>query len=290
MSLKGIAKSTVSILEAGHYTPPKGPRVSIAASLAAAVDGTQTYTPARVAALLSAPDGAGGAPSITATNERTQEAAHRLVVKEGLDDLVLLNFASARNPGGGFLRGAKAQEEDLSRCSGLYACLMPQRTYYASNEPSPGDPVGGMLYTDHIIHSPRVPFFRRKNRDLLPAPYLASVITAPAPNATQALRRDPTALPLIEAALRRRAGGVLAVAQDRGHRSLLLGAWGCGVFGNPPVIVASAFADWLTAPRFAGAFDRVTFAVFEPVRGRDTLAPFARISRPGHTSPDTEAQ
>ncbi|MFT5679463.1 MAG: hypothetical protein ACI8RZ_000367 [Myxococcota bacterium] len=283
MSLKGIAKSTLAIIEDGAYIPPKGARISIAASLSAAVEGTQTFTPDRVAALLDASGGEGSPPAITATGERTQEAAHRLVTQEGIDDLVLLNFASARNPGGGFIKGAKAQEEDLSRCSGLYACLMPQRTYYAENEPSPGDPVGGMLYTDHIIHSPRVPFFRRKNRDLLKAPFLASVITAPAPNATQALRRDPTALPLIEAALRHRAGGVLAVAQDQGHRSLLLGAWGCGVFGNPPVIVASAFADWLAAPRFAGAFDRVIFAVFEPVKGRDTLKSFARISRHGHT-------
>ena len=104
------------------------------------------------------------------------------------------------------------------------------------------------------------------------------VITAPAPNATQALRRDPTALPLIEAALRHRAGGVLAVAQERGHRTLLLGAWGCGVFGNPPPLVASVFADWLEHPRFRGAFERVVFAVFEPVKKRNTLAVFERIA------------
>ncbi len=290
MSLKGIAKATLDILDTGTYTPPGGRPVSIAAALSAAVAGTTTFTPAQVAALLDRPGGTGGMPVITAVAARTQEAAHRLVVEEGLTDLVLLNFASARNPGGGFIRGAKAQEEDLARCSGLYACLMPQRTYYAQNEPAPGDPVGGMLYTDHIIHSPGVPFFRLKNRDLLDAPFRASVITAPAPNATQALRRDPTALPLIEAALRRRAGGVLAVAEARGHRSLLLGAWGCGVFGNPPVLVASAFADWLASPRFAGAFDRVEFAVFEPVRGRDTLAPFARISRAGPAPSDTRSQ
>ena len=195
---------------------------------------------------------------------------------------MLLNYASARNPGGGFIKGAKAQEEDLARCSALYRCLEPQTAYYAANQQT-GKDTAGMLYTDHIIHSPSVPFFRRKNRDLLEEPFLASVITAPAPNATQALRRDPTSLPMIRAVLVRRAGGVLAVAEAHGHRNLLLGAWGCGVFGNPPRLVAAAFADWLASPRFAGSFDAVVFAVYEPVRGRDTLTPFAAISPASHT-------
>ena len=277
MSLKGIAKATLRIIESGTYTPASGRQVSIAAAVTAAVNGTTTLTPAQVAALLDAPGQVGAPPRIEAVAARTQEAAYRLVAEEGVDDLVLLNFASARSPGGGFLRGAKAQEEDLARCSALYACLTPQQTYYAANQRT-GKDLTGMLYTDHIIHSPSVPFFRRKNRDLLAAPFLASVITAPAPNTTQALRRDPTALPRTAEILRHRAGCILAVAQARGHRTLLLGAWGCGVFGNPPSLVAGVFGDWLASERFAGAFDRVVFAVFEPVKGRDTLRHFAALA------------
>lgn len=40
-----------------------------------------------------------------------------------------------------------------------------------------------LLYTDHIIYSPRVPFFRVRNRELIEDPFSSSVITAPAPNA-----------------------------------------------------------------------------------------------------------
>ena len=90
-----------------------------------------------------------------------------------------------------------------------------------------------------------------------------SVITAPAPNAGEVLARDPGAGPRIEAALRHRAGIVLALARWKGHRTLLLGAWGCGVFRNDPAMVSDAFGAWLTSDTFAGAFDHVTFAVFD---------------------------
>ena len=71
----------------------------------------------------------------------------------------MLNFASARNPGGGFLRGAKAQEEDLCRCSGLYETLLECPTYYSVNRHQKS-----MMYTDHIIYSPKVVFFRTGGR------------------------------------------------------------------------------------------------------------------------------
>ena len=163
-------------------------------------------------------------------------------------------YASARNPGGGFINGAKAQEEDLARCSGLYPCLLQQPDYYEANRNC-----ASLIYTERIIYSPQVPWFRTRSRNLLDYFFLASVITAPAPNAGQVLRRDPQASARIESALRRRTGYVLAVARDRGHRSLLLGGWGCGVFCNDPSMVADAFGQWLAAPEFQGCFDRVIF-------------------------------
>jgi len=67
---------------------------------------------------------------------------------------VALNFASAKNPGGGFLGGAKALEEDMARASALYHCLLRQSEYYTINRAG-----NSMLCTDHI-YSPLVPFFR----------------------------------------------------------------------------------------------------------------------------------
>ncbi len=254
MSLKGVAKQTLAILEQGWYSAPSGARRDIAAWQAAAVEGTRLFVPAELDGLLER-SGPGGDPArVEVVAETTQQAASRLA--SGGVEPALLNYASARNAGGGFINGAKAQEEDLARCSGLYPCLLEAREYYAFNRAR-----RSLLYSDHTIHSPAVPFFREHSRHLLEHPFRASIITAPAPNAGQHLRRHPGDEAGVEAALRRRAGKVLAVAEHRGHRDLVLGAWGCGVFRNDPVQVADAFGAWLEAPRFQGAFDRVVFAI-----------------------------
>ena len=122
-----------------------------------------------------------------------------------------------------------------------------------------------------------MPFFRDEKRRLLERPFSASAITAPAPNAGQVLRRDASAGPAIEATLQRRSGMLLAVAAEHRERRLVLGAWGCGVFRNDPLVVAAVFAGWLAAPRFAGAFDEVVFAVYERNEGGPNRAAFQRI-------------
>lgn len=271
MSLKGVAKETLSILEAGRYIAPSGKTVEFLAEQQAAVAGTMLYTPEQAYALLEEQAGCNSTsqPTIEVTDETTQIAARRLVQVEECTDLVLLNYASARNPGGGFIRGAKAQEEDLARCSGLYPCLLTQPTYYEANRAQ-----DSLLYTDHGIYSPRVPWFRTRSRELLESVFLASVITAPAPNAGQALRRDLDAGPAIATALQRRAGIVLAIARANGHRSLLLGAWGCGVFRNQPDMVANVFGEWLAGTHFQGCFDRVVFAIYDSTRDKTTLRAF----------------
>ncbi|HKF76634.1 MAG TPA: TIGR02452 family protein [Candidatus Dormibacteraeota bacterium] len=88
-------------------------------------------------------------------------------------------------------------------------------------------------------------------------------------------RRETTS----PSALESRAAGVLAVAADRGHRRLVLGAWGCGVFRNDPRQVADVFATWLEGPGFADAFDHVVFAVFDRSISQSTLRAFqARLA------------
>jgi uncharacterized protein (TIGR02452 family) len=256
MSLKNTAQETLGILEVGQYINSAGKTIEFLAAQQSAVKNTVLYTPQQSSALLEQPVAHTSTqpPQIEVTTETTQVAANRLVRTEGCTDLVLLSFASARNPGGGFTNGAKAQEEDLARCSGIYPCLLTQPTYYDVNRAGES-----LLYSDHIIYSPNVPCFRVRNRELLDDVFLASVITAPAPNAGQALRRDPNCGAAIAATLERRAGIVLAIARDRGHRSLLLGAWGCGVFCNDPKMVAEAFGRWLEHPSFLGCFVGVAY-------------------------------
>lgn len=266
MSLAGAAKETLAAIERGAYPAPSGAQVVLRESIDAAIAGTVLYTPEALDRL--APDGRGASSArIEVTGETTAEAGSRLAQTEQVPRVVALNFASAKNPGGGFMGGAKAQEEDLARCSALYPCLLRQRGYYDANRSFPS-----LLYTDHIIYSPDVPFFRDRRLNFLEQPFPLSIITAPAPNAGEALARDPSVAAELRRVLDARALKVISVAAAHRHRCLVLGAWGCGVFRNDPAHVAQAFADALA--RFAGSFDRVVFAVRDP--GGRNIAAFQR--------------
>lgn len=269
MSLKGVAQETLTILDAGGYTAPGGSWVALESAQAEALAGTRLYTPDELAAL-PAPAARSEPAALRLVDATTQVAAHGLVapgVRVGA-----LNFASARNPGGGFLSGARAQEEDLTRCSGLYPCLASSavRPYYTYNRARKT-----LLYSDHMIFSPGVPFFRtvgRPGKDgyLLDAAFRVDVITAPAPNAG-ALRRGQRGSELVEA-LRQRALRVLTLAAAQGVDALVLGAWGCGVFKNDPEQVAAAFLDPLQG-ELRAAFREVVFAIPSKVqRNHDAFA------------------
>lgn len=271
MSLKGVAQETLNILNGGGYMNSNGEFVDISVAQRQAEENTRLYTPDELADLLSKFSDGDGLPQIEVTDEKTQVAAERLVNESRLDHLGILNFASARNPGGGFINGARAQEEDLARCSGLYNCLLRQPEYYEINRKT-----SSLLYTHNIIYSPGVPWFRKKSRMLLDNYYRASVITAPAPNAGQIHRKEAGAIGQIEETLRLRAGYVLAIARDNGIRNLLLGAWGCGVFLNKPEMVADVFGKWLESPVFGGCFERVTFGVYDPSKRQETYGAFLR--------------
>ena len=270
MSLKETAKQVLSVIENGGYTRPNGEWVNIQDLVTYAVDHTKTYTPEMCGSLTIESSNSGESVQFEVTSETTQVATKRLI-DEGFENVAVLNFASARNPGGGFLRGAKAQEEDLTRCSALYPCLVPQTLYYEGNRNQKS-----MLYTDHIIYSPKVPWFKVRSRDEPDELYVASVITAPAPNAAQALAREVDQ-EAIEATLRRRCGYVLRIGKAHGAKALVLEAWGCGVFGNDPEMVARVFADWLNSPEFVGAFDKVVFAIMHNEKTRRNFEAFTAI-------------
>ncbi|RFU88122.1 TIGR02452 family protein [Streptomyces triticagri] len=279
--LRATAQHTQEIVAAGHYVLPDGRRVDLAADVAAAADGTALFGPEPVAAGdartgSGADRAASAATRFETTAESSLEAAHRLLTPpadapaEGADPVAVLNFASARNPGGGFLNGAQAQEEALCRASALYHCLLRAPDYYAHHR-ADRDP----FYTDRVIHSPGVPVFRDDRGALLQVPYRVGFLTSPAPNAGVILSRTPDAAPRIAQALARRAERVLETATACGYRRLVLGAWGCGVFRNDPAQVAAAFRALLAdGGRFEAAFSQVVFAVLDRTRAATTLGAF----------------
>jgi uncharacterized protein (TIGR02452 family) len=104
-----------------------------------------------------------------------------------------------------------------------------------------------------------------------------SFLTAAAPNRAAIARTQPQHLPDVPAILARRAARVLAVAAAHGHRRLVLGAWGCGVFGNDPAIVAATFRSVLRASPW---FEEVVFAVLDRRPRAPTFTAFADALRP----------
>lgn len=227
--LRGIAQQTQEIVAAGRYRAPDGSEVSLAPAIEAARDGTRMYGPDPV--LVPVRQGPEWETFFEVTGESSLEAARRLGT-----GTAVLNFASARNPGGGYLNGAQAQEEALCRASALYTSLLGARAFYDHHR-AHRDP----FYTDRVIHSPGVPVFRDDRGSLLDAPYRACFLTAAAPNAGVIRRTAPQRTAELPGALATRAERVLETALVHGYRRLVLGAWGCGVFQNDPVQVAGAF-------------------------------------------------
>jgi uncharacterized protein (TIGR02452 family) len=269
MSLKGIAQDTMKILERGMYISPSGQEVNIQTDLEKACKRTQFLSGEELETFLihrnhPAPKFSS---KISVTGETTLEAAERLA-RVSKDTVAVLNFASAKNPGGGFLGGAQAQEESLARSSGLYPSLLTQPKFYDFHRKQ-----DNLLYSDMMIYSPKVPVFRTDNGSLLEEPYFSSFITSAAPNAGAIANNQPERLEQISDSLENRSEYVLATAESFEHERLILGAWGCGVFRNDPVMVAQTFSRLLET-KFKGAFREVVFAVFDSSREKKVFEAF----------------
>jgi uncharacterized protein (TIGR02452 family) len=271
-----VAQETVSILDQGWYVRPTGPTVSIAAELDSARSRSVLYSPADFGDVYHRRDqvlrARSKAPEVEfeVINETTLHAGRRLLLELGHTRILALNFASAWQPGGGFLNGSQAQEESLARASGIYACLSQFPQMYDVHRQS-----RSCLYTDHIIYAPDVPVFRDDEDGLLEVPFPVSFLTAPAVNASSVRTKEPENIAQIEPVMRSRTEKVLSLAVVHGHEVIVLGAWGCGVFGNNPVEVARWFAEVLTGDGlFRAAFRRVIFAVLDRSPDRATIRAF----------------
>jgi uncharacterized protein (TIGR02452 family) len=267
------AKQTVEIVDRGVYTLGAGRQVSIKAEVAACLNGTRFYEPAELEALktkLLAQAAPGRATQLEVVNETTLAGVGRLLAS-GSRGVAALNFASAKNPGGGFLNGSQAQEESLARSSALYASLQKAWVFYERHRG-----MASCLYSDAMIYSPACPVFRDDAGRLLESPYLTSFITSPAPNAGAIANNAPAETAQIPDVLLKRSEYLLALAAAQGHEDLVLGAWGCGVFRNEPATVAGVFAHHLKGA-WAGRFGRVVFSVLDSSAEQETYGAFKRL-------------
>ncbi len=267
MDFKKMAGETLAIMEQGYYET-EGRKVRIAEEQERAVRNSMLLTPVQGEALLEEWEK-------REKTDRTQETGYRVRNGSTVDAILelaaegraagVLNFASAKNPGGGFINGAMAQEESLAISSCLYRTQTVHETYYVANRAC-----GTMMYTDHAIYAEDVVFFRDGDFHLLQEPVTASVLTLPAVNMGQVvLKGEDTAL--AGAVMKHRMKLALAVFAGQGCRHLILGAYGCGVFRNDPEQVAAWWKE-LLGDCFAGVFETVVFAVLDRRGGRSIAA------------------
>ena len=180
---------------------------------------------------------------------------------------LVMNFANAHNPGGGFLIGATAQEEALCRCSTLYASITSKKAaeMYRYNNTHLS-----RVESDHMLISPNVVVFRDEHYEFIDPPVVLSVITLPAPNRYGAalLASDK----MIGETFIRRIRIMLLAAMKYGYKNLVLGAWGCGAFGNPPLKVADYFKEVIISRELGKCFDEICFAIYGKEDGENITA------------------
>ena len=159
-----------------------------------------------------------------------------------------LNFASFTRPGGGFIKGSIAQEEALCHVSNLYNVLLAFKDHYDNNYKKISFTSG--LYDNWAIYSPAIYF------KVVDFEAYANIITCAAPNYTVYKEKSDNDI-LYDEALRSRIKYVLDIARDNEQKILILGAFGCGVFGNDPTKVATMFKSQLRNYKF----EKVIFAI-----------------------------
>jgi uncharacterized protein (TIGR02452 family) len=254
-----LGRSAVAAADQGRYRTGDGGSVDWSAAVEHARAAKLSIPPDAI--LPPRPATAGAQTRVQVANETTLEAARRLV-DQGLRVLAL-NFANGLHPGGGFLTGARAQEQVLCRSSALFATLDGDPMYQAHARRRLPDA------SDWAILSPDVPVFRTEDGTALDEPWTLGILTCAAPYALGVgLERSAD---LLAARIRR----VLAIAAAHGYDGLVLGAWGCGAFHNDPARTARDFHAALTERD--GAFSDVVFAIADWSPERRFLGPFRRV-------------
>ncbi len=192
----------------------------------------------------------------------------------------VLNFASATNPGGGVAWGSTAQEECLCRCSTLYANLTEKKLWKPFYEAHRAQ--NNQLYNDDCIYTPDVMVFKSDTREpeLLPQEdwWTVNVITCAAPNLRPdrfgniRVRISKDELFQLHVKRMRR---ILNIACEKGNDVVILGAYGCGAFRNPPGVVASAMKKVIS--EYRNHFRVIEFAVYCSPRDDQNYQVFRQI-------------
>ncbi len=268
-----IFEDTLTIARQGHYLYD-GIEIPLQIS-AGQMTEVQVFSPERIQQLMDKANGAGKKPDshekirTWVSGRDSYEAAIEMLksVPAGPNEkpgVLVLNFANPVHPGGGVTRGANAQEEDLCRRSTLYLSLTSRAAgeMYQYNSA-----LRSYCASDFMLLSPYVEILKDSEGMSLPDTYVVSVLTAAAPMVS----RGGIEKGRLHDLLTQRIHAIFQVAAYCGYRDLVLGAWGCGAFGNDPETMATLFAQEVKRWNDAGSFQfrQIEFAVLRK-KNRDS--------------------
>lgn len=196
----------------------------------------------------------------------------------GKDDqrILVLNLANPVHPGGGVHTGAKAQEEDLCRKSSLLLSLESRAAskYYQYNKG-----LHTYMGSDALMITPQVEIIKDENGELLEDTVVVSVLTCAAPKVSYGM--EGMSGPEYEELVYGRIMGMLKCAAYFGYKNLVLGAWGCGAFGNDAHVMSDLFYKALKEISYNGRgekdlFRRIDFAVLDHTKEQYNFKEFYR--------------
>ena len=242
-----IAQETMDIFKKGYYMIANE-------KIACRSRFTTDFISERQLDTVSAPESVFS-PQYSVVNESVVDT----VLRYNGDKCGVLNFASAKNPGGGFLNGSLAQEESLAMSSDLYNSQLQAREFYDVNRSC-----RTALYTHNMIYSHGISFVRDGRMNLLQSPVYANVLTSPAVNAGAFYNNENGNKSTVIATMEKRIKYILKIFAVKDNRTVILGAFGCGVFKNEPDDVASIFHKLLKSEQMEKHFERIVFAIYDP--------------------------
>ncbi|MBD5358818.1 MAG: TIGR02452 family protein [Bacteroides sp.] len=261
--------NTVQIVNSGFYLIESGKRVELPDDRKM-IEGTAFYK--EKFAVNNVP--ALESPTIIEVTEKDCLKEAVRLSEEGLNPAVL-NMANRQHPGGGVLHGSRAQEESIFRRTSLFRSLYrfsPIADHFGLTQATdqyPLDQNFGGIYTPNAI------LFRDSEKNgckLLEDPKYVSFITVAAmnrPRLTSAGMIDPI---LVEG-VKNKMRTIFRIGLRHRHDSLVLGAWGCGAFCNPPVHVARLFHEVMEESEFKNKFRKIVFAIIEDHNSRKAHNP-----------------
>jgi len=259
-----VAHENCAIAKQGYYVNGKKCEVEVKEALSLAMQSSKAYHYAKPISPLSKEGGLYYRTKFHIYKGSSIEAASLLVQNGG--HIGVLNSASGKTPGGKWFKGTLSQEDVICRASLLFPCL---EQFLTDSNSMYGVNVSNdeFLYSSSscCIYSPYVPIIRQDDNvkpRLLDKFFLADILSMPAPNAFVLARKKNG---MLEEEMIFRLRRALTLFANHGCTDLVLCAFGCGIHGNNPQMVASFWEQLFSSSEFEGKFQTVVFAI-NPLR------------------------